>query len=94
LAGGGVHTVTLPTSSGSAAAGNVIYYGYINTDTPFTSVTFDYAGPTGGGADYFGFDNMTIGSVQQVVATPDGGLSLMLLGSAFAGIAVFRRKFA
>ena len=47
--------------------GSVLFWGLIDTDNPFTSLTF---GNTAAGTDFFGFDDMTIGSVEQVVPTP------------------------
>jgi hypothetical protein len=68
--------------------GNALYLGYINTENPFTGVTFSNTSSD----DRFGYDNMTIGSVQQVTV-PDSGTTIAILGLAFAGIAGLRRKF-
>ena len=73
----------------NAPGGGVLFFGLIDTANPFTSVTF---GDTAPGVDVFGFDNMTIGTVQQVHPTPDSGSTLSLLGLAMVGLAVLRYK--
>jgi hypothetical protein len=70
--------------------GNAFYFGYINTENPFTGVTFSNSNTT----DRFGYDNMTIGSVQQVSAVPDSGATVAMLGLGLLGIMGVRRKFA
>lgn len=64
LAGGGSLTLTVPNSTG-ISGGSVLYYGVIATTAAetFTSVTF---GNTAAGTDYFAFDDMTIGTLEQV----------------------------
>ena len=47
---------------GDLRSGNLLFFGYIDTANPFTSVQFR---STGSG-DVFGFDDMTIGTAQQV----------------------------
>jgi hypothetical protein len=49
----------------SGLGGSVIYFGVIDTVSPFIKVTF---GNTAPGTDFFGFDDFTIGSRAQVVA--------------------------
>jgi hypothetical protein len=71
--------------------GNAFYLGYIDTDNPFTGVTFNNSATS----DRFGYDNMTIGSVRQVVpppSVPDSGMTLAMLGLALTGVAGLRRK--
>jgi len=63
--------------------GSVMYFGYINSGNPFTGVTFSNSQ---GGTDYFGFDDMTIGSVEQVVSAPDSGNTLGLTGLALLSL--------
>jgi hypothetical protein len=92
LANGGVTQLVIPNTI-NGPGGSVLYFGYIDTDNPFTSVTF---GNTAAGTDVFAFDNMTIGSIEQVrpPSVPDTGGSALLLGCAMAalGIARFRKK--
>ncbi|HUV79932.1 MAG TPA: hypothetical protein VMW40_03795, partial [Candidatus Bathyarchaeia archaeon] len=52
------HTVNSP-------GGTVIYFGFIDTDHPFITLTFG----TTTGDDVFGFDDFTIGTIEQVVPT-------------------------
>ncbi|ETA68805.1 PEF-CTERM sorting domain-containing protein [Methanolobus sp. WCC1] len=55
-------TLTIPHTT-NAYGGAVIYYGFIDLDHPFTKITFDNTMP---GYDYFGFDDFTIGTKEQV----------------------------
>lgn len=84
---GAVETITVPNTVNSPG-GTVIYFGFIDTAKPFTKVTF---GNTASGVDYFGFDDFTIGTMEQVipeipptaipVASPIGIIALIgLLG--------------
>lgn len=62
--------------------GSVLFWGIIDKDSPFTTVSFSN---TAAGTDFFAFDNMTIGSLAQVVPEPGSyallGLGLALLAS-------------
>ncbi len=69
------------------AGGSVLYFGYIDTANPWTKITF---GNTAAGVDVFGFDDMTIGSVDQVVPVVPEPSTLALLGCA--GLALRRRR--
>ncbi len=60
---GTVETVVVPNTVGSPG-GTVIYFGFIDMTKPFTRVTF---GNTAPGVDYFGFDDFTIGTLEQVI---------------------------
>ncbi|MCB2167224.1 MAG: PEP-CTERM sorting domain-containing protein [Deltaproteobacteria bacterium] len=75
------HTVGAP-------GGSVIYWGLIDTESLFTSVTFSNIGSS---ADAFGFDNFTIGSVEQVVPTPEPG-TIFMMGLGLLGLAGMGRK--
>jgi len=69
LTGGGVLNLVIPNST-NIAGGSVLYYGVIATSgaETFTSVTF---GNTAAGSDYFAFDDMTIGTLEQVKIVPE-----------------------
>jgi hypothetical protein len=70
------HTIE-PGGPSSGQNGSVIFFGYIDTANPWTRAEFANVG--GGGGDDFGFDNMTIGSIQQVRVVPHPS-TLLLLG--------------
>ncbi|RYD32138.1 MAG: VPDSG-CTERM sorting domain-containing protein [Verrucomicrobiaceae bacterium] len=89
LAGGGTTLLTVPNST-SVSGGGVLYFGYIDTENPFVSVSF---GNTASGSDFFAFDDLTVGSVEQVQPTPvpDGSSTLALGGLSLLGLAGMRR---
>ncbi len=90
--GGGDTVYTIPHSIGSGTGsppdGAVLFFGLIDTDNPFTSVTFANDNP---GVDYFGFDQMTVGTIEQVqpVIPAPGAI---LLGSIGAGLVGWMRR--
>ena len=95
LSGGGTKQVTVPNTIGSSGStdGSVLYYGLI-AETPeeaFTSISFKMS--TGQG-DVFAFDNMTIGSLEQVKPAPEPAstLGLLALGAMGAGSMLKRKQ--
>lgn len=68
LAQGGIQQITVPNTQGilGSTDGSVLYFGLIAEGLPelFTGLSFDMNAP--GDIDIFVFDNMTIGSLQQV----------------------------
>ncbi len=92
LAGGTTKTVTVPSVPGTPPGGSVEFFGLIDTDDPFTQITF---GDTQPGVDFFGFDDMTIGSIEQVNPNgnaPDGGSTLMMLTGALGCMSYVLKK--
>ncbi len=90
-------TLTVPNTvgSGGSTSGSDLYYGFYDTSSTFTSITFNNSGS--GGVDVFGFDDFTIGTLAQVTpvsATPEPD-SMILLGtglSAALGALKLRRR--
>jgi hypothetical protein len=82
---GETQMITVPhTVNGQGGA--VLFFGYINTDNPFTRVEFSDTAP---GEDFFGFDRMTIGDPEQVIPEPIT-TALTVLGIGL--LAVWRRR--
>jgi hypothetical protein len=74
--------------------GSALYYGFIaqNPGQTFTSMTF---GNTNIGGDFFGFDNLTVGTLDQV-SVPTGSTSVpepfSIVGTIVGGSAAFRMR--
>lgn len=60
-------TLTIPNIR-NGPGGSVLYFGFIDAANPFIKVTF---GNTEAGTDYFGFDDFTIGTIEQVITIPE-----------------------
>ncbi len=74
----------------SSADGSTLFFGLVasNASEQFTNIEFFDANPAGG--DYFGFDDMTVGSLAQVCQNGCNNVpepsSLPLVGLAFAAL--------
>lgn len=69
--------------------GSVLYFGFYDLENTYTSITFTN---TNAGTDYFGFDDFTIGTLENINSTVPEPATLLLLGAGFAGLAAFRRR--
>lgn len=88
---GGLNQVFNVGNPTNTAGGGVMFWGVIDTVNTWTSISF---GNTRSGTDFFAFDQMTIGSLQQVanpVPEPET-YAMMLAGLGLLGVVTRRRK--
>ena len=89
-----VSTLTIPAAAGSADGG-LLFFGFVDHARAYKQITF---GNTGDGNDFFGFDDMVIGDLNQLVAPPTipepTSLALVGLALAAAGFAARRQRRA
>lgn len=97
-AGGGAAVPLAVGNTVGAPSGSLLYFGFVDTSASYTQIAF-LNNP--GSSDVFGFDDMTIGDVQQITnpPRPENGviplpatLPLLLSGLGAAGVAVRRRR--
>ena len=90
-------TIPSTTSTTQNPGGTVIYYGFIDFDNAFDEVIF---GNSSGDADFFGFDDFTIGTLAQVKPPEDSGTSpvpepstIFLVSFGLIGLGALKRRF-
>jgi len=86
---GKITTLNIPYTKPSNS-GSVLFFGVIDTENPFTKVTFNGNHSWEG----FGFDDFTIGTENQVVNSTPEPSTLLLVGLGLIGLIKFRKKSA
>lgn len=88
---GGIDTVLNVPHTLGAANGSLLFYGVIDTANPFDAIQF---GNTQSGDDFFGFDDMIVGDVQQVTGgVPEPSTwAMLILGFGAVGATLRRRQ--
>jgi hypothetical protein len=69
------------------ADNNVLFWGFTDLGNTYTSISFSNPG----GGDIFGFDDMTIGDQEQIVAVSEPGM-LAVFGLALLAFGMVRRR--
>lgn len=86
--------LTIPTTTVNPG-GTVSYYGFIDVENPFDKIVF---GNTSVNADFFGFDDFTIGTSEQVVADTGNSpvpepATIFLVSFGLLGLGALKRRF-
>jgi hypothetical protein len=84
---GSTLNLTVPNTLNGPNA-SLLFFGVIDTVNSYTSVTF---GNTNAGTDFFGFDDLIIGDIDQVDPVP-APAALVLFGLGLAGLGFARRR--
>jgi hypothetical protein len=87
LVDGGIVNLVVPNTVG-APDGSLLFYGFIDADDAYTSITF---GNTSG-ADGFGFDDMIVGDRQQIIPVPEPSAALLFAAGALLVGSALRRR--
>ena len=80
--------VPVSRSANGELSGSVFYFGFYDTVTQYKNISFTRSIGEG---DNFAFDDMTIGSLQQINETPEPA-SLALVAAALAGVGAATRR--
>ena len=86
MTNGSTVDVTVPNTVDSPD-GALLFWGFIDTENSYTSISFSNTS----GSDSFGYDDMTIGTREQIVPVPEPA-TILLLGIGLIGLAGASRR--
>jgi hypothetical protein len=89
----GTTVLTVPNFVGTSGnvSGSILYYGFYDLTKQYTSIAF---ANNSGGSDVFAFDNMSVGSLQQVTPQVPEPASMLLFGTGLIAFGWSRRRKA
>jgi hypothetical protein len=87
LANGSTTTMNIGNST-NILGGSVLYFGFYDLEAQYTSISFQN---TAQGVDYFGFDDFTIGTINNINPVPEPA-TMLLLGAGLVGLCFNSRK--
>jgi len=86
---GGIDTLLVVNNTINGNDASLLFWGFIDSTKAYTAITF---GNTSAGVDFFGFDDMIVGDLAQVIATIPAPGSMALIALGLLGLATVRRR--
>ena len=84
-----VLNVNNTVGSNGSTNGSALYFGFYDLANSYKSVAF---GNSQGGIDGFGYENLSIGTIQQVTPRVPEPPTMSVFGAGLVGVAALRRR--